>query len=72
MILKYAFENRNSYLLIVFLACQDSDSKKNNDVFALEKPSSKRLSIETLVKDLNHVVLEKSDFQHSKNQNIEL
>ena len=62
--LKYhEFENRDLYLLIAFLAfsaCQSSDAKKKIDDFSFENfSSSKRLSIETLMNELNHLLMEK-------------
>ena len=62
------FEKRDRQFFIVFLTisgCQDSDVKKNIDDFYFEKSSSiKKLSTETLMKELNQVVMEKSEFQH--------
>ena len=65
---KYEFENRNLKLLRAFLAysiCQDSDAKKKVVDFLFESSSSsKKLSTETLMKELNYVVLERSEFEH--------
>ena len=60
-VVKYhEFEDRNLFLLLAFLAfsaCRDS--KKNVD-FSLEKSSSSnRVSTETLMKELKHLVFEK-------------
>ena len=65
----YEVENRDMYLFIAFLtfsASQDSDSKKNSDDFSLEKSSSiKRFWVETMMKELNHVVMKKTEFPPS-------
>ena len=48
------------------LACFDSSTKKNIDNLFLEKLSSiKRLSTETLMKELDRALKEKNEFQHS-------
>ena len=49
------------YLFLTF-SVQDSDSKKKNDNLSFEKSSSnKQLVIQTLMKELNPVVLGKSE-----------
>ena len=67
------FENRDLLLFIAFLtssARQDSDAKKNSDDFYFGKSCSRKSwSTETLMKELNGVVVEKS-FNIQQNQNI--
>ena len=50
---------------LILSACQDWDAKENLDFYFEKSPSSKKMSTETLMKEFNHVVIEKSDFQHA-------
>ena len=63
----HEFENRDlSWLitLVAFSHYQDSDGKKNIDDISLEQSFwNTRLSTETLMKEFNHVVLKKNEFQ---------
>ena len=76
LVLRYLeFENRVQYLSLALLAPwagQYWEPQKNNEDFSLEKSSSKRLSFEGLLKGLNYVVLQESDFQPSAKQNLQL
>ena len=46
-------------------SCQDSDAKTLMIFYFESSSSSKKLSTESLMNELNRVVLEKSQFQHS-------
>ena len=62
-------ENQDLYLLIAFWAfsvCQKSDAKNSRWLFFENlSSSSKRQYTDTLLKKLNHVFLEKNEFQES-------
>ena len=61
------FKNRDLFLKIALSAsfdCRDSDAKKRIEDFFGRYSSTTRLSTETVMRELNIVVLEKNEFQH--------
>ena len=54
-------------------ACQNSNASDIiGDFSVVESLSSKRLSTETLMKELKHVFMEKSKFQHSAKSKFDI
>ena len=71
----HEFENRDLYLLLFFLAFsyfQHSDGKKHWWVFLRSFFSSRRLVTETLMEELNHVVIEIRVFGHSTKSKLKI
>ena len=65
----HEFENRRLYLRKTFWHFGPVRSRNSVD-FLKKTYLSKKLSTETLMKKLNHKVIEKSEFQQSANQNL--
>ena len=76
VVLKYfVFENRDLYFLmdfLVFSPWKDSNAKKNIGTLLLKLSRKWKLSTEILMKNLNHVVLVRNEFQHSGNLKLEI